>query len=100
MRWLALFGLMILAMVIAVPIIALIAELPWWGLIGSWMFIGVLAIWILTFFDIWRRADLSAVAAIVWSLVVFIFPLIGTIVYVFTRPGADQIRYKGDAPID
>ncbi len=100
LRWLGLFGLMIVALVVAVLVIGLLAELPWWGLITSWMVIGIIAIWVLTLFDVWRRTDMSTMAAVLWTVFIFIFPILTTIVYVFTRPSADQIRYRGDAPID
>jgi hypothetical protein len=100
MRWLAYFGLMIVALIVAVLVIGILAELPWWGLITSWMFIGIIAIWILTIADVWRRADMSPIAGIIWTIFIIIFPILTTIIYVFTRPGADKIRYKGDPVID
>jgi hypothetical protein len=78
---------MIVALVVAVLVIGLIAELPWWGLITSWMVIGIIAIWVLTLFDVWRRTDMSTMAAVLWTVFIFIFPILTTIVYVFTPVG-------------
>lgn len=100
MRWLALFGLMIVAMVVAVLVIGLLSILPWWGMIGAWLWIGIIAVWVLTFADIWRRADMSPVSIGIWTLLVLVFPFGGTFIYILTRPSADKIRYKGDPPID
>ena len=89
-----------MALVVAVLVIGLLAALPWWGLISSWLVIGIIAIWVLTFADIWRRADMSPVSIGIWTVLIIVFPIMGTIIYVFTRPSADKIRYKGDPPID
>lgn len=100
MRWLALFGMMIVALVVAMVVISILSLVPWWGIIGGWMIIGLIAIWVLTIFDVWRRADMSPAAAVIWTIFIIIFPIITTIVYVFTRPGAEKIRYRGDPVID
>lgn len=49
----------------------------WFMLI--WMFIAVFA-------DIFRREDLSGGWKAIWILAIFILPLLGILIYVFTRP--------------
>ncbi len=49
----------------------------WFMLI--WMFIAVFA-------DIFRRNDLSGGMKAIWILAIFILPLLGILIYVFTRP--------------
>jgi hypothetical protein len=93
-------GLMIVVLVVGVVVIGIVASLPWWGFFTSFMVIGIIAVWVLTLFDVWRRTDLSPVAAVIWTIFIFVLPLLTTMVYVFTRPSGDKIRYRGDAPID
>jgi hypothetical protein len=88
-------GLFAAAMVTFI-VIGILAALPWWGFITGMMVIGAIAIWILTIWDIWRRSDLSPVTAIIWTGAVIIFPLLGTIVYFFTRPPAAEVQYRGE----
>jgi hypothetical protein len=44
-----------------------------------WMFIGIFA-------DILRRRDISGWAKAGWLLLIFVFPLIGILIYVIGRP--------------
>jgi hypothetical protein len=44
-----------------------------------WMFIAVFA-------DIFRREDLSGGSKAIWILAIFILPLLGILIYIFTRP--------------
>jgi hypothetical protein len=94
------FGLMIVALVVGVLVIGIVASLPWWGFFTSFMVIGIIAVWVLTLFDVWRRADMSPVAAVIWTVFIVILPVLTTIIYVVTRPSGDKIRYRGDPPID
>ena len=56
---------------------AMIVFFFWFMLI--WMFIGVFA-------DIFRRNDLSGWGKAGWLLLIFIIPLLGILIYIFTRP--------------
>ena len=60
-----------------------------------WLFVGALA-------DIFRRDDLSGGAKALWILVIFLFPLIGSLIYIAARPSGpmvDQRRMSGaDVP--
>jgi len=100
MGWLKMFGLMVVALIAAVIVIVILAELPWFHLITGWMIIGLLAVWALAFYDIWRRADMSGVSIAIWSVAIILLPFLGTIAYAIARPSADKITYRGDAPID
>ena len=55
----------------------MIAFFFWFMLI--WMFIAVFA-------DIFRREDLSGGSKAIWILAIFILPLLGILIYIFTRP--------------
>jgi len=46
-----------------------------------WMFIA-------TFADIFRRDDLSGWGKAGWILMIFIFPLLGILIYVLTKPAS------------
>jgi len=52
MGWLKMFGLMVVALVAAVIVIVILAELPWFHLFTGWLIVGIFAVWALTFYDI------------------------------------------------
>jgi hypothetical protein len=43
-------------------------------------------IWFQAFFDVWRRNDLSGGMKAVWTLVLFVIPWIGVLIYMIARP--------------
>jgi hypothetical protein len=43
-------------------------------------------IWFQAFFDVWRRNDLSGVWKAIWTVVLFIIPWIGVLIYIIARP--------------
>ena len=49
-----------------------------------WMFIGV-------FSDIFRRPDLSGAAKAAWTLLIFILPLVGILIYLVVRPPVTEV---------
>lgn len=64
-------------------VLAWIVVVFFWVLV-IWMFIAV-------FTDIFRRRDLSGIAKALWIFLIFIFPLIGILIYMIARP-ADATR--------
>jgi len=52
------------------------------------VFFLILAIWIFIaiFSDIFRRTDLSGGAKALWTLVLFILPFVGALIYLIARP--------------
>jgi hypothetical protein len=96
LRLLKILGIVLVVLFAIYLAIVLVAALPWWNLMVGWMVIGIFILWIATFFDLWRRADISPIAAVIWTIAVILFPVLGTIVYFFTRPPADRITYRGD----
>ena len=72
------------------------------------MFLTILTIlwaivWVLTLFDIFRRADMSTWAKVAWAAAVIVFPFVGALVYFIVRPGQpSDPRYPdgGGAPRD
>lgn len=61
------------------------------------VFIPMAILWFRTIMDIFDRRDLSAVSKGLWLLAVIAIPLIGVLVYLFTRPITDQDRERLDA---
>ena len=43
-------------------------------------------IWFQAFFDVWRRDDLSGGMKAVWTIVLFLIPWIGVLIYMIARP--------------
>jgi Phospholipase_D-nuclease N-terminal len=76
--------------------VGIIVSLPWWGLFTGFLVIGFIVLWIASLVDIWRRSDLSTAAALIWSAAVIVFPVLGTMVYFFTRPPAGEVLYEGE----
>ena len=88
--------LLTLVGVFAVSVAAFLAlgilfALPWWGIISGLFAIGCVVLWIATLVDVWRRADLSRATAVIWTLAVLLFPLLGAMVYFFTRPSSGEV---------
>jgi Phospholipase_D-nuclease N-terminal len=92
---LALVGIFVVA-VVAFLALGIIFSLPWWGILSGLFAIGCVVLWVATLVDIWRRADLSMGAAVIWTAAVLIFPLVGTMVYFFTRPASGEVLYRGE----
>ena len=68
----------------------LIAETTFWGVIGWIFWVFLLALWfyllIVIFMDLFSRHDLSGWAKAAWTIGIIIFPLIGILIYLITRP--------------
>jgi len=90
-----LLGIFVVAVAVFFAV-GIIVSLPWWGILTGFLVIGFIVLWIASLVDIWRRADLSTAAAIIWSAAIIIFPLIGTMVYFFTRPPSGEVLYQGE----
>ena len=90
-----LLGIFVVAVAVFFAV-GIIVSLPWWGILTGFLVIGFIVLWIASLVDIWRRSDLSTAAAIIWSAAIIIFPLIGTMVYFFTRPPSGEVLYQGE----
>jgi hypothetical protein len=70
--------------------VPLIAETSFWNVIGWIFWVFLLAIWfyilIVVFMDLFHRHDLSGWAKAAWTIGIIIFPLIGILIYLITRP--------------
>lgn len=68
----------------------LIAETTFWGVIGWIFWVFLLALWfyllIVIFMDLFSRHDLSGWAKAAWTIGIIIFPLVGILIYLITRP--------------
>ena len=66
-----------------------IAETSFWNVIGWIFWVFLLAIWfyllIVIFMDLFQR-DMSGGAKAAWVIAIIIFPLIGILIYLITRP--------------
>jgi hypothetical protein len=87
------------AVILGFGIAGLFFDLFHVSLIGFLLVVGLIVIWVGALFDLWRRADISTGAAIIWTVVIVLFPLLGTLIYVFTRPADANVTYKGDQPV-
>jgi hypothetical protein len=96
MRFLLILAGVFAASVVGFLALGLIFSLPWWGILSGLFAIGCVVLWIATLVDIWRRSDLSTGAAVIWTAAVLIFPLLGTMVYFFTRPASGEVLYRGE----
>jgi hypothetical protein len=59
-----------------------------WGMVFFFFWFMVISIWIQCLIDIFRRDDLSGVMKVVWTVVCFIIPLFGCLIYMIVRPKA------------
>lgn len=61
------------------------------------VFIPMAILWFRTMMDIFDRRDLSGLSKGLWLLAVVVFPLVGVLAYLFTRPVTDQDRERAEA---
>lgn len=61
------------------------------------VFIPMAILWFRTIMDIFDRQDLTGISKGLWLLAVVVFPLIGVLAYLFTRPVTDQDRERAQA---
>ena len=57
-----------------------------WSLLFLFMFVAVGFIVVYTLIDNFRRSDHSGPAKVVWALFIIVFPLVGALIYIATRP--------------
>jgi hypothetical protein len=94
--FLRILGIIVVVAVVAFLAVGLIAALPWWGMLSGFLAIGLVVLWVATIVDVWRRADLSPLTAVIWTIVVLVLPLLGVLIYFFTRASAGDIQYRGE----
>jgi hypothetical protein len=94
--FLRVLGVIFAVMVGVFLLFGLLVSLPWWGMMSGLIVIGIIVLWIFTFWDIFRRADMSVASIIIWVAAIVIFPILGTVVYFFARPPAESIQYRGE----
>ena len=58
----------------------------WVALIAALIYIPLIMLWAFSLIDIFSRRDLSGWGKAAWVLAVLLLPLIGTLVYIITRP--------------
>ena len=58
------------------------------------VFVPMAILWFRTIMDIFDRRDLSGMSKGLWLLAVVALPLVGVLVYLFTRPVTDQDRER------
>lgn len=86
------------AAVLGIGMISWVTDLMDLTFIGIMLVAGLVVIVAGSLFDIWRRADLSSGTAVIWTIAIIIFPVLGSLVYAFSRPADGQITYKGEQP--
>ncbi len=57
-----------------------------WSLMLLFMFVMIGFVVVYTFIDNFRRPDHSGAAKAGWALVIIVLPLLGALVYIFSRP--------------
>jgi hypothetical protein len=58
----------------------------WVALIAALIYIPLIMLWAFSLIDIFTRRDLSGWGKAAWVLAIFVLPLIGTLIYIITRP--------------
>jgi hypothetical protein len=58
----------------------------WWAFFAFMIYIPLITLWCFTLIDLFRRPDLNGVGKILWAFAIVFLPLIGMLVYFFTRP--------------
>lgn len=64
-----------------------------WTLFTLWIWVAFIWMFVTAFIDIFRREDLSGGGKALWVALLVIFPLVGTLIYIASRPsGSPQDR--------
>jgi hypothetical protein len=84
------------AMVLAFALAGFFVDFLHVSLVGLFMVIGLIIIWLGALYDVWRRADLATGARLAWTAAILFLPILGTLVYAIVRPAASEVRYSGD----
>jgi hypothetical protein len=58
--------------------------------------VGLIILWSGALFDVWRRADLGTASRLLWTLLIIVLPLIGSIIYAIVRPPSTEVTYRGE----
>jgi hypothetical protein len=67
-------------------------------LLAVWVWVALVGIWVFALVDLFfRRPDLSGWWKVVWLLVIVILPVIGTCIYLISRPPLGIIGTSGRA---
>ena len=69
----------------------------WEGFFLLLIFVPLAILWFRTVIDIFDRRDLSGGVKALWLVAVILVPLLGTIVYLFTRPVTEQDIERAEA---
>ena len=56
------------------------------GMMLIFFWVTAFMIWFQCFFDAWRRDDLSGGMKAVWTVVLFLIPWVGALIYIIARP--------------
>lgn len=68
---------------------SVLADYPFLGIVWSLLALFAFAIWLCLLFMVWsdvfRRADISGAAKVVWLLLTLLFPFVGLFVYLITQ---------------
>ncbi len=57
-----------------------------WSLVLLFVFVMLAFVVIYTFIDNFRRSDHSGAAKAGWALLIIVFPLLGALIYILSRP--------------
>lgn len=70
-----------------------------------WTFIMTLAVviplvvlWVFTLMDLFKRADLSGPAKVMWVILIIVLPFVGMVIYFVTRPPTPMEKPAKKAP--
>jgi len=57
-----------------------------WTMMIIFFWVIAFMIWFQCFFDAWRRTDIGGGMKAVWTVVLFIIPWVGALIYIIARP--------------
>lgn len=61
-----------------------------WSMFVFFFWFMAITLFVMCFADIFRRRDLSGLAKACWTILIFILPLIGVLIYLIARPKMTQ----------
>ena len=70
-----------------------------WGIVGGFLFVVLLVVWVITVTDMLRR-HLGRGPTAAWLLIVILLPFVGSVLYwVLRKPSADELEYQAESEV-
>ena len=60
----------------------------------AFVFVPLIMLWAFALADLFRRKAMSAIARVLWLLVILLLPILGPLIYLLVRPAPEEVEYR------